>query len=177
MKAAEVKITGLSPILMNSFPLEPLSPPLGKRTKEEQAECAAYRDETTNKLYIPGVAVHRALIGGAAFLKGKGRATLQKPAAACLLVTPEILDLGVEEYEIDSRPVVVPATKGRIVRHRPKLKEWGIQFLLEWDPELITAEQARQIVDNTGSRVGLLDFRPACKGPFGRFVVAHWTNA
>jgi len=31
-------------------------------------------------------------------------------------------------------------------------------------------------VDDTGQRVGLLDFRPEKKGPFGRFVVTRWDN-
>jgi len=32
----------------------------------------------------------------------------------------------------------------------------------------------RHIVDDAGSRVGLLDFRPERKGPFGRFIVIEW---
>jgi hypothetical protein len=30
------------------------------------------------------------------------------------------------------------------------------------------------VIDAAGKRVGLGDFRPACKGPFGRFVVTNW---
>jgi hypothetical protein len=32
----------------------------------------------------------------------------------------------------------------------------------------------RDIVDAAGKRIGLGDFRPACKGPFGKFVVVKW---
>ena len=28
------------------------------------------------------------------------------------------------DAEVDSRPVVIPSTKGRIMRHRPKLETW-----------------------------------------------------
>jgi hypothetical protein len=157
---------------MHRFPLEPVAA-IEKKTKEDQAEIAAYRMPTGN-LYVPGTALLRALVGGAAFSKGKMRASLQKSAAACLMVSPEYLDLGTSEYIIDSRAVVVPATKGRVVRHRPRLDEWKVTFTLEYDDGLLSAVQVRQIVDDTGTRVGLLDFRPANKGPFGRFKVVLW---
>jgi hypothetical protein len=32
----------------------------------------------------------------------------------------------------------------------------------------------REIIDAAGKRIGLGDFRPACKGPFGKFVVTEW---
>jgi hypothetical protein len=72
--------------------------------------------------------------------------------------------------------VVVPATKGRVVRHRPRFDEWRVTYSVEWDETLMTEGQVRRIVDDTGSRVGLLDFRPEKKGPFGRFVVVEWKN-
>jgi hypothetical protein len=34
----------------------------------------------------------------------------------------------------------------------------------------------RVIVNDAGSRVGLLDFRPEKKGPFGRFSVIKWDS-
>lgn len=172
-KIVKVEITGISPLLMHRFPLEPVKA-VEKKSKEEQAELAVYRDDASGNLYIPGTAIQRALIGGAAYSKGKGRASLQKPVAACVFVTPEICDLGVSEYVIDARAVVVPATKGRIVRYRPRLDSWKVYFDLEYDPELLSEDQLRQVVDDTGRRVGLLDFRPANKGPFGRFSVTQW---
>jgi len=173
-KTISVTITGKSALLMHAFPMEPIEA-LEKKTPAEQAEYAAYRHPETHELYIPGVALQRALVNGATYVKGKGRASLQRSAAACLMVSPERLLLGTDEYEIDTRPVVVPATKGRILRHRPKLDTWQVTFEIEYDDTLMSAEQVRSIVDNTGQRVGLLDFRPDRKGPFGRFLVTHWS--
>lgn len=166
-------IKGTSALLMHAFPLQPIKA-IEKKTKEEQAEIAAYRDPDTSALYIPGICLQRALVGAATFSKGKGRATLQKPVAACVLVAPERLGLGVKDYVIDARAVVVPATRGRIVRYRPRVDTWSTSFELEFDEELLTEEQLRIVVDDAGTRVGLLDFRPACKGPFGRFIVTRW---
>jgi len=173
-KKAVVKVKGLSPLLMHKFPLHH-DEDLKNKTPEELCEISAYRNPSNGRLTVPSELLQRAFINGAAYSKGKGRASLQKQAAACMFVTPVYLDLPVESFRIDSRAVVVPATKGRIVRHRPRIDEWTLEFELEWDNSLISETQAREIVDNTGSRVGLMDFRPQTKGPFGRFQVVSWS--
>lgn len=173
IKSVKVGLKGISPLLQHAFPLVPIEA-LEKKSIEEQAEYAAYRDAETGELYIPGVAIQRSFINAATYSKGKGRASLQKPAAACLMVAPERVGLGAKEYTIDSRPVVVPATKGRVLRHRPRLDDWHASFELSWDDHLLTETEVRRIVDDAGSRVGLLDFRPERKGPFGRFMVIVW---
>lgn len=167
-------IKGLAPgMLMHRFPLETIEA-MDKKPKEEQAEIAAYRNEKTQELYVPSDAVFQTLVNAAVYSKGKGRASLQKPTAACVSITPAHLGLGTDKYEIDSRPAVNPPTGGRIVRHRPHFPEWEIEFNIEFDENLLKEEQVRKIVDNGGSLVGLLDYRPDCKGPFGRFVVTKW---
>ena len=167
------KIKGQSALLMHAYPMNPVEA-IEKRSAEEQAEYAAYRNPVTKELYVPGIAIQRALVGAATYSKGRGRATLQKPVAACVMISPEYCGLGTEEFAIDARPVVVPATKGRIVRYRPRLDTWQTSFTIEYDDTLLTENQVRRIVDDAGSRVGLLDFRPERKGPFGRFVVTSW---
>jgi hypothetical protein len=172
-----IALKSITPILMHRFPLEPIEG-FEKKTKEEQAEISAYRvptsDGSLGELYIPAVAVLRCFVNGATFCKGKGRASLQKQAAACMMVTPEYLLLGTKTYTIDSRPIVNPTTKGRIIRHRPRLDEWAISFTLEWDDVLLSEKQARDIVEAAISRVGFLDFRPERKGPFGRSMITRW---
>lgn len=169
----DVTIKGISPLLMNRFPLEPITA-MAKMSPAEQAEIAAYRDAATGELFIPAVAFQRCLIAGAAYSKGKGRASLQKPVSACVLVTPEKSLLGTKTFGLDSRPVVIAATKGRIVRHRPRLDDWFAIFTVEYDSDLLKESELREVVDNSGSRVGLLDFRPERKGMYGRFMVTSW---
>ena len=173
---AKVTIRGTSPLLMKRYPLEPIEG-VDKKPREEQAELAAYRIPRTGELYIPGVAIQRALVKAAAYSKGKGRASLMKVAAACLMVQPEYVGLGTKKYEIDSRAVVVPATKGRIVRHRPRVDKWKVTFKLEWDQTLLNEMQVKRIVEDMGKRVGLLEFRPSCNGPFGRSEMTKWQKS
>jgi hypothetical protein len=147
---------------------------LDKKSPEERAELAAYRTPDDGELYIPAINLQRSLVGAAAYSKGKGRASLQKQVAACLMVSPEYLRLGRKDFAIDARPVVIPATKGRVMAFRPRLDEWSVSFTVEWDDTLLRESEVRRIIDDAGSRVGLLDFRPERKGPFGRFVVVKW---
>jgi hypothetical protein len=169
----EVSIKGISPLLMHAYPLVPIEA-LEKKTPEEQAEYSAYRDPETNDLYLSGSAFQRMLVAAATYSKGKGRGSLQKVVAACVLVSPERASLGTSTYKVDSRPVVIAATKGRVLRHRPRLDSWESKFTIEFDPDLLTESQLRRIVDDGGSRVGMLDYRPSKNGPFGRFMVTSW---
>jgi len=175
MKSVEVTLQGVTPLLMHQYPLVPVEA-LDKKTPEEQAEVAAYRDPETKELYIPGVAIWRTLVNGAAFSKGKGRATLSKIVAACVAVSPERVSLNVKHYKIDSRAVVMPATKGRIIRHRPRLDEWKCTFTVDWDDTLLTETQVRKVVDDSIRLVGFLDFRPEKKGPYGRSMIVEWKS-
>jgi hypothetical protein len=42
------------------------------------------------------------------------------------------------------------------------------------DDSVMSPELLREIIDAAGSRIGLGDFRPDRKGPFGKFVVVMW---
>jgi hypothetical protein len=177
MKTIKARIEGISALLMHAYPMTPIEA-LDKKPPEEQAELSAYRMPSNGKrgdLFVPAIALQRALVGGAGYSKGKGRGSLAKVAAACLLVSPERLSLGTSDYLVDARPVVIPATKGRVLRYRPRLDKWAVSFDLEFDETLMKATEVRRIVDDTGSRVGLLDFRPEKRGPFGRFMVTEWS--
>lgn len=176
-KIVETRIKGTSALLMNRFPLVPVDG-FDKLRPDEQVKHSAYLDDE-GYLYIPGINIQRCLIAAAVYSKGKGRSSLQKPVAACVLVEPEYCHLQsngnkVSSYSIDSRAVVNPFTKGRIVRHRPRIDEWEVAFSIEYDPLLLKEEELRHVLDDAGLRVGLLDFRPEKKGPFGRFMVTEW---
>jgi len=171
----DVEIRGLPPgLLMHAFPSQPIEN-FDKLPKDEQAEHAAYRDEDTQELYVPAENVKRCVIDGGAYSKGKGRATLAKIAAACIFITPEKLFLGVTEYAIDERTVVNKFIGGgRVWCYRPRFDEWRLKFQVEYDDELITEQQLKKVVDDSGRLVGVGAYRPAKKGSFGRFLVVGW---
>lgn len=176
MKRIQVAIKGASPLLMHAYPMVEQNG-IDKAPAAEQAEFHTYRRPDTRALYVPGVNLQRGLVAAAAFSKGKGRASLAKVAAAGVFVLESYCDLMPQEYAVDSRPVVIPATKGRIIRHRARFDDWSIRFTIEYDETLLDEKQMRRVVDDLGQRVGLLDFRPAKMGPFGRFIITEWKPA
>jgi hypothetical protein len=180
----DVTISGVSPLLMNRFTEKAqaaveagTSATLrgSKGTPREQAEDSAYR-MPDGTLYLPGTAIFAAIISAGRFHKaGKRALTTARESivpAAVFLQSVE-LSLKTKDFEVDSRPVVVPATGGRIMKHRPRLDTWATSFTLELDESVMEPKLLRVLVDDAGKKIGVGDFRPARKGPFGRFVVTN----
>jgi hypothetical protein len=92
--------------------------------------------------------------------------------------TVTILDLDGEtpakSFEVDSRPVTIPATKGRIMRHRPRFDCWSARFSVRVNEDLLPPEFVQQLITEGGQQVGIGDFRPEKGGPFGTFNLSFW---
>lgn len=190
MKGVLVEITGKTPLLMRRFTDEAamkatdgtgtaVSTANGKTPMEQAAE-GLYKDEK-GKIGIPQPNLFRCLIDAGKFFKiGRTKVTTQKSS-----MVPSALELDglfyhvkhKEPWSVDTRPIRIPATGGRILRHRPCFNDWAIRFQLSYDPSIMEKKMVRDLVDAAGSRIGLGDFRPDCKGPFGKFVVTLWKEA
>lgn len=151
-----------------------------KKDPREEAEKAAYRT-AAGELYVPGEAVARMMreAGGNHKQKGTRKSWKYVIPSAVLVPEDQILLRDKEgnpicDYEVDSRPVVIPSTKGRIMRHRPRLNKWFLEFHLEIDENMIDPDFVLQLLQEAGSKLGLLDFRPEKGGRFGRFQVVSW---
>jgi len=179
----EVEIKGLTPILMNRMNIDDLKDSgATKRAKkyipEEQAKKAAYLTTVDGKkeLYVPAYAVYSMMIKAAGAYKfPRSRSSLSSYLAGTVRVEPEKLLLGTGEYEIDERPVVIQ--RARVLAWRPKIKDWKLQFTIVYNkdalPETIIP-QLETILNDGGTRLGLLDYRPQHKGWFGTFEVTKF---
>lgn len=179
-------IKGMSPLLMNRFTEEAelsVSSTVKKVTKSskgtprEQATAKAYRDEK-GVLYIPAANIYSCIIQAGKFTKlGKSKVTTTKSSLipAAMVINEMVCSLNTKDFEVDSRSVVIPSTGGRIMAHRPRLDEWETSFSIDlFDEDILSADIVRMVIDDAGRKVGLGDFRPDRKGPFGRFVVTNW---
>lgn len=178
-------IQGVSPLLMNRFTEANEVAVSGgtsvafrgsKGTPREQAQPKRYADGEGN-LYIPGPNIFAAIVAAGTFHKaGKSKITTQKTSLvpAGVQVEELICPLSTKDWEVDSRSVVIPSTGGRIMCHRPRIDEWECTFTLEVDDGMFSPNLVRALVDDAGKKIGLGDYRPARKGPFGRFVVKQW---
>jgi len=182
-----VTIEGLTPLLMNRFTDEAEiattsghTPALrggGKGTPREQAERTAYRDVQSGDLYLPGPNLFAAIVDAGKFHKlGKNKVTTQRSSLvpAGLLVDELMIPLGTKAFEVDSRRVRIPATGGCVMRHRARLDTWRASFTLDVDATVFSPGFVRELLDDAGKKIGLGDYRPATRGPFGRFVVTRW---
>jgi len=165
----EVKVqSGVTPVSIS-----------GRGTPREQATKKAYIDDVGN-LYIPGPNIFSCIIQAGTFHRtGKTKITTAKSSLvpAGISILDIVCQLETKEFEVDSRSVVIPSTGGRIMAHRPRLDEWSTSFTLDIDTGMFDTKTVRLLIDDAGRKVGLGDFRPARKGPFGKFVVIGWEEA
>ncbi len=184
----KITIQGTTPLLLNKFTdAAAISSTNGTRAAtvgggrgapREQAESKLYISEATGKPIIPGPNLFRCLIDGGRFFKaGKAKITTQKSSMVPSCLSVENFEIPIEHtnpWETDTRAVRIPSTGGRILAHRPCFHDWKLTFTLLLDEEIMSKALVREIIDAAGKRIGLGDFRPDCKGPFGKFVVTSW---
>ena len=186
MKEIKVTVCGTTPLLCNNFTdEEQMASSRGSRISIV-GDKGTPREQAARKLYlglggtpiIPQPNMFRCIVDAGKFFKaGKVKVSTSKSSLlpACLdLEGVEIPIVHSEPWEVDTRAVRIPATGGRILCHRPKFNDWSLSFILRLDDEILAPDLIREIIDAAGKRIGLGDYRPDCKGPFGKFVVTHW---
>lgn len=190
MKTLNVRVKGLSPILMHSDklanPLDPLKKLQAqytskrKKTDDDHAEIAKiewmggmYYDEKIGP-YLPGRMLKANLIAAA-------KKTKESPKVKSgLIVSTDKAKLqysGPRDQEkmweagdfVDVRSVVVQ--RNRLMRCRPVFNEWAADFEVVFDESVIDGEDVVRLLETGGTMIGLGDYRPANGGDFGRFGV------
>ena len=186
MKYIQCIISGTAPLICNRFTDEAAEKSSNGTSISTIGHRGSPREIATKKLYmgldgkpmIPQPNLFRAIIDGGSFFKaGKSKVTTLKSSLipACLAINEvEISIIHVDPWTVDTRAVRIPSTGGRILAHRPLFNDWRLSFSMELDDSILSVEILREIVDTAGKRIGLGDFRPATKGPFGRFRVDEW---
>lgn len=180
MITSSITIKGITPLLINRFheeAQEEASSQIHSRKErlspEEDAKGRLYWTEQTGN-YFPAENLRQSLIAAGSRHK-IGRKAASYDLAAALYIAPFCLPI-TGGWKVDTRPVVIPATKGRILRHRPIFDEWEITFELNTDERLVDVDFVKKIVQDAGDYIGIGDFRPARKGVHGRFTVVNWQN-
>jgi hypothetical protein len=187
----KARIVGITPLLQHRFTekaeVEQATRRMMVQAKDprETAESHAYRMPDTKQLWHPGPAISRLLreAGGGHKLRGQRR-SVKYTVPAAVIVLDDTLPLCSRDgktplmnFEVDSRPVVIPSTKGRIMQHRPKSFHWSTEFSMQVDIEMLPIDLVHQLLMEGGLRLGIGDFRPEKGGPFGRFRVVSWVES
>ena len=182
METVQIQIKGETALLMNS-PKAMLDPqPVTrqkniKRDNKKEAEKVAYRT-SKGTLYVPATAIKGCMLNASSFKKA-GKYALKPFIAGGVRIVGDELELRdsknkvIKNYEIDLRTVVIQ--RNRVVKARPKIKDWVLNFEVKYNPKLIMEpEIIKQLLAEAGERIGILDFAPRKTGDFGCFKVTKF---
>jgi hypothetical protein len=182
----DIVIEGKTPLLLNRFTDEQAQAATKGTRGSNRGDRGTEREIAESKLYlnsagqpcIPQPNLLSCLVEGGVWHKiGKKQVTTKSESliyAACDVISTAIAIKHIQPWSVDTRPIVIPSTKGRILAYRPRFDDWQLDFEMELRTEIIGVKLMRAILDDAGMRAGLGDFRPSRKGPFGRFKVIHW---
>ena len=182
----DIAIEGTTPLLQHAFTdADAEAATAGSRTASAAGSRGTPKEQAAKHLYlndgkpiVPGPALFSCIIAAGKFFKnGKSKITTMATSMipGCLQLTDPFFPLKAPDgWTVDTRPVRIPATGGRILRHRPRFDRWGVSFTADLDENEMSPQLLREILDAAGKKIGLGDFRPERKGPFGRFVVKSW---
>ena len=177
MEKVRVRIEGISPLLMHRYP-EPdedaKSKAKNRKKNEDDVAAAIYKDENGILVQPSDHLIGALKKAGAKFqIPGEGKTTYKNiVGSGAVIIEPDLIPHEVQDYTVDRRPVVVQ--RSRIMRSRPKLTKWSLSFDVEYDEEEIPKSVLKELLDYSGRRVGIGDFRPSCGGHFGRFIVTEF---
>jgi len=178
-KTYKVRIEGNTPLLQHRFnggDGEQTTKKKASTMKENDVEETIYRlpDGT---IYQPGDCIKQSMIeAGKAFKKGKSN--LSKPSGSFLMVLPDAIPHINQEWVKDRRAVVIPSTKGRVMRNRAKFEDWTLDFEIKClDDDELDKTTIQNLLEHSGKYVGIGDYRPQKKGMFGTFSVTNFEEA
>lgn len=186
-KQLEVKLIGVSPLLMHNGaladPLSPLTKEMkkisGKRKKTDSDLEELARLEFQGGLYmskndgpvLPARVLEATIVNGA---KKSREGTVAKAAMYvekdCPLQYNGPRDregLWADENFRFVAPVTV--NRAKIMRTRPYFEEWFVNVVVSYDETQINKERVVQWLHDAGQQVGLCDWRPR----YGRFIVEN----
>lgn len=186
----EAWVEGVTPMLQCRATAEALegstrsNNPTERDNPRDVCEKAVYRLPDSKQLAVPGSALARMLREAGGSHKAKGsRKSLKYIVPAAVLVLDELCGLYLRDretpmvdYEVDSRPVTIPATKGRVMRHRARFNEWAFKVNIRINEDVLDPKTVRQLMVEGLQQIGLGDYRPEKGGPMGTGSLVAWNE-
>jgi hypothetical protein len=150
---------------------------LASKTKKSMGQSKGdnpedYLYKVGNVICQPGEHILQAIIKrlGSYKIQGKGKRSYSEMGKDSINIVPDMIPHNNQNWVVDTRTVVIKATKGRIVRCRPLFLEWSLDFTVELINDELPVEVIKAALDDAGREGGIGDFRPR----FGRFIVTSF---
>lgn len=176
MYTVQVRIKGVTPLLMNKF-VEKEANPQKRGEEEDTPELAkekVYRNDK-GEIIVPAEMILRAMdkVSSEYKIEGMKKTTAKSLLPGNIFIEPEGIKIEPQNFVVDKRTVVIPATRGRVIRYRPKFPEWKLEFKIHIFDDRIKPEILQHILSEAGRRAGIGDGR---KIGFGRFVIEQFSK-
>lgn len=188
MKKVYIEITGTKPVLMHKFNIESLQQLSKVKTGSAGNDPEEWKKtffENDGKLYFPASYLFACLKKGSVHTKA-GRGTIQNSWISAVQIEEEIIYFNREMFKnwqnlsfdeipkdpkepvyVDIRMVSNPNTKGKNVRYRLALApKWELKFNLIVDDEVVSIQQVKKVVQDSGKLQGIADGRTLGYGRF-----------
>lgn len=188
----KVRLEGISPLLMNPATEDLLNeldggaaarkPNKMEETPEEKAAKKVIRNGE-EEIGIPAEYLFSCLVSAGRLVKIDAKKNISTLTSTLLpsFLTIEEMFFAFEDqdvrWEIDRRRGKIPNNGTAVCITRPRFDRWAFSASILIDKNEITEERVRLLFDKAGAAIGLGDFRPSCRGPFGRFKVASWEDS
>jgi hypothetical protein len=184
----EVWLDGVTPLLMNAMSQQQLLDIRDKKKAARNAAKPSVREEADSKVYrladgrpcVPVKCVYATLIGAGRFVRLDGKRQVSTATSTVLPGMLTIADVELPVYplkckwEVDIQQGRNPNGGEAVCVVRPRFDEWQLRMTIEVDQGQMSLKMARELVEIAGRRQGLLDFRPATRGTYGRWAIGRW---
>jgi hypothetical protein len=188
MLEIQVWVEGVTALLQHRATEESLmgehraNTPVERADPRDVCEKALYRLMPSRQIAVPGAAFARMVREAGGSHKAKGsRKSLKYLVPSAVLVLDDLCGLylrdrktPIKDFEVDSRPVVIPSTKGRVIRHRARFNEWSCKIHLRINDSILDEKTVRMLFSEGLQQIGIGDFRPERGGPFGVSSLTEW---
>lgn len=176
----EVEIEGVRPMIQHRFSeksirqIEEKQQKKNAKTKKEvrnpqaEFEAAKYKDKNGN-IAFPALCLKQAIVGSARMVDGLPMTILR---GAVFVKGDEEGMIKVNHKSCELRRDVVRLNGGPAdLRYRPELKDWKMKLNIDYNADVISAEQIVNLLSIAGFSQGLGEWRPERNGDFGTFRV------
>ncbi|MDD2753024.1 MAG: hypothetical protein PHT44_00170 [Candidatus Portnoybacteria bacterium] len=191
MITVKAKFTGVSPILMNPATDDMLNELFGgagarkakdaDKTPDQEAAKKVIKNEN-GIIGIPASYLFSCLVEAGRLVKLEGKRAISTKDTTLLpsfLAIEEIFfpfHNQEEKWKTDKRRGIIPGKGITVCIVRPRFDKWVFSATFTIDEKACAEDKAKTLVERAGSSVGLGDFRPARRGPFGRFRIESWES-
>lgn len=185
------EFVGVSPLLMNPATedlLDQLFGGAGARkgkdntlTCQKVAESKIIKSED-GKIGIPSMYLFSCMVEAGRQVKLDGKRSISTKDSSLLpsFLTIDEFFLPFTDQEAkwvtDKRRGKLPKDGTAVCIVRPRFDKWGFSAIFNVDEKGCAEDKVKDLVTRAGNSVGLGDFRPACRGPFGRFKIVDWKS-